>query len=50
MTTDDEESNSTDFDIRIEAAITWRDWKLLTGDPGYSPWVPEPKANYETCT
>ncbi|XP_033760300.1 arylsulfatase B-like [Pecten maximus] len=30
------------FDNRYRAAIRWRDWKLITGDPGNGTWVPVP--------
>ena len=44
-----EESQSTTFDTRIQAGLRWNDWKLLTGDPGYHLWVPQPQADYSLC-
>lgn len=42
-------SQSTLFDTRIQAALRWMDWKLITGDPGYSLWVPAPQNDYSLC-
>ncbi|XP_060064261.1 arylsulfatase B-like [Ylistrum balloti] len=30
------------FDNRYRAALRWRDWKVITGNPGNGSWVPEP--------
>ncbi|XP_067939336.1 arylsulfatase B-like [Watersipora subatra] len=30
------------FDTSVQASIRYGDWKLLTGDPGFDGWVPEP--------
>ncbi|XP_069119486.1 arylsulfatase J-like isoform X2 [Argopecten irradians] len=30
------------FDNRVRAALRWRDWKIITGNPGNSTWVPVP--------
>ncbi|XP_021375281.1 arylsulfatase J-like [Mizuhopecten yessoensis] len=32
------------FDNRFRAALRWRDWKVITGNPGNGSWVPEPTA------
>lgn len=48
-TTKHEASQSTQFDTRIQAGIRWRDWKLLTGHPGYPLWVPAPQVDYTLC-
>ena len=42
-------SQSTAFDTRIQAALRWKNWKLLTGDPGYNLWVPPPQEDYSLC-
>lgn len=31
------------FDTSVQAALRYGDWKILTGDPGFDKWVPEPK-------
>ncbi|XP_052813682.1 arylsulfatase B-like [Mya arenaria] len=33
------------FDTRIRAALRVGDWKILTGDPGNSSWIPPPEDN-----
>lgn len=30
------------FDSSTRAAIRYKDWKLITGDPGNGSWIPEP--------
>ena len=35
-------SVSTIFDTSVQAALRYGDYKILTGDPGYDQWVPEP--------
>ncbi|KAF6022692.1 ARSB [Bugula neritina] len=36
------ESVSKVFDTSVQAALRHGDWKILTGDPGFDSWVPEP--------
>jgi len=40
---------STIFDTQIQAAIRVGDWKLLTGDPGFSDLIPAPLDDYIKC-
>lgn len=36
------------FNTSVQASLRSGDWKILTGDPGYDEWVPEPKL-YTDC-
>ncbi|XP_076092526.1 arylsulfatase B-like [Mytilus galloprovincialis] len=33
------------FDSRVRAAIRYKDWKLITGNPGNGSWIPEPTSH-----
>lgn len=33
------------FDTRTRAAIRYKDWKLITGDPGNGSWIPPPTSS-----
>jgi len=39
-------SVSTVFDTSVQAALRFGDYKILTGDPGYDKWVPEPTSPF----
>jgi len=41
-------SVSSIFDTSVQAALRSGNWKILTGDPGFDEWVPEPKL-YPDC-
>ncbi|XP_033733067.1 LOW QUALITY PROTEIN: arylsulfatase B-like [Pecten maximus] len=36
------------FDTRVRAALRWRQWKVLTGNPGNGSWVPGDCSGLET--
>ncbi|KAK2159862.1 hypothetical protein NP493_1683g00022 [Ridgeia piscesae] len=36
------------FDTRVRAAVRVNNWKLITGDPGNSRWVPPPHVSADT--
>ena len=40
--TNDTRKWKSDWDIQVQAAIRWNEWKLITGDPG-SFMMPKPK-------
>ena len=41
-------SISNVFNTSVQAALRFGDWKILTGDPGFDSWVPEPTL-YKDC-
>ncbi|XP_060066093.1 arylsulfatase B-like [Ylistrum balloti] len=36
------------FDTRVRAALRWKQWKILTGNPGNGSWVPGECSGLET--
>lgn len=40
------ESVSAVFDTSVQASLRYGDYKILTGDPGFDKWVPEPTSKY----
>ena len=37
------------FDTSVQAALRYGDWKIITGDPGFDSWVPEPTLYNKDC-